>query len=242
MLESSIVKGWLHKRGLSRSDKLLIVLSTFDQPCQIKEMKVRARQEGFAIPKVWNISSILLRSDGLAFRTPEGWEISDEGRQRLNSLGLKSVSTAAASVATDLRALLADLTNEDSRAFMDETIKCHEHSLFRSAVVMSWLAAVHVLQSHVIHHHLAAFNAEASRVDAKWKAAKTADGLSKMKESDFLDRLEAISVIGSDVKKDLKACLTRRNSCGHPNSMKFGPNAVAHQLETLLLNVFKVFQ
>jgi hypothetical protein len=43
-----------------------------------------------------------------------------------------------------------------------------------------------------IKNHLAAFNAEAQRVDPKWRQARTADDLGLMKEQDFLDRLAAI--------------------------------------------------
>jgi hypothetical protein len=93
----------------------------------------------------------------------------------------------------------------------------------------------------VISKHLANFNSEASRVEPKWKPARSPDDLSRMKESDFLDRLVAISVIGKNVKTELKQCLDRRNGCGHPNSLKIGPNTVAHHLEILLLNVFQPF-
>jgi hypothetical protein len=59
-----------------------------------------------------------------------------------------------------------------------------------------------------------------------------------MKESDFLNRLVAIGVIGKNVKQSLKECLDRRNACGHPNSYKLGQNIAAAHIETLLLNVF----
>ena len=96
---------------------------------------------------------------------------------------------------------------------------------------------------HIHANHLAAFNAEALRIDPKWKEAKTTDDLGRMKESDFLDRIAVapLSVIGKSVKKELKDCLDRRNGCGHPNSLKIGPNAVAHHIEILLLNVFQKF-
>jgi len=108
---------------------------------------------------------------------------------------------------------------------------------------MSWLAAVDVLHNHVHANHLAAFNAEAKRIDPKWKYAKTTDDLGRMKESDFLDRIAVapLSIIGKSVKKELKDCLDRRNRCGHPNSLTIGANTVAHHLEILLLNVFKKF-
>ena len=62
-----------------------------------------------------------------------------------------------------------------------------------------------------------------------------------MKEHDFLQVLEAISVIGKSVKNELETCLKLRNGCGHPNSLKIGQNRVAAHLETLVFNVFAVF-
>ena len=104
---------------------------------------------------------------------------------------------------------------------------------------MSWLAAIHVLKIEVLADHLSAFNAEATRVDSKWKKATTTDDIGRMKKSDFLDRIAAISMIGKNVKEKLKECLNTRNACGHPSSLKIGPNAVAHHIEILLLNVFQ---
>jgi hypothetical protein len=242
LLKPTDLKLWLHKRELTPLDKLLLVLGTFDAPCQIGDIKARAREGGFAVPRTWNPSAVLGRSNGLAIRSPNGWELTDQGCDRLRSLGLTHLSPAAASVAHDLRAELVNITNADTRAFVEEAITCFEYQLYRAAIVSSWIAAVQVLQQHVHANHLAAFNAEALRVDAKWKLAKTTDDLGRMKESEFLDRLVALSVIGKNVKAELADCLDRRNGCGHPNSMKLGPNTVAHHLEILLLNIFKVFR
>jgi hypothetical protein len=242
LLKSSDLKVWLHTRELTRLDKLLLVLATFEAPCQIAEIKTRAREGGLRIPSTWNPSITLSRSKGHAIRMPTGWELTDRGRDRLRIRGITHLNPSAANVAHDLRAELANITNADTRLFVEETIKCFEYRLYRAAVVSSWLAAVQVLQQHVHAHHLAAFNTEASRVDAKWKPAKTTDDLGRMKESEFLDRLVALSIIGKNVKAELVECLDRRNGCGHPNSMKLGPNTVAHHLEILLLNVLKAFQ
>jgi hypothetical protein len=106
---------------------------------------------------------------------------------------------------------------------------------------MSWLAAVHVLKLHVFNEHRADFDADAKRVDSKWRTVKSLDDYGRMKESDFLDRIAAISVIGKNVKVELVECLNRRNSCGHPNSYKLGDATVAHHIEILLLNVFSKF-
>jgi hypothetical protein len=181
------------------------------------------------------------KSGGQAIRTPQGWEITDSGRQHLRNLGVTKVSPAAVQIATDLRAQLSNIHDSDTSAFVEEAIKCYEAELYRSAIVMSWLAAVDVLHGCVHAKHLKAFNAEAKRVDAKWKDARTTDDLGRMSESDFLDRIAALSLIGKNVKRELKECLDRRNGCGHPNSLKVGSNTVAHHIEILILNVFSIF-
>jgi len=241
LLNSADLKTWLHRHH-TNLDKLLLILGSFDAPCQVKDMKDRAKGAGFSVPSSWNPSAILGRSKGLAIRTPNGWEITQAGKQHLRNLGVTKISPAAVQVASNLRAELPNIKAADTRAFVEEAIKCHEAELYRSAIVMSWLSAVDVLHNHVHAHHLKAFNAEAKRVESKWKDAKTTDDLGRMGEADFLDRIAGISIIGKNAKKELRNCLDRRNGCGHPNSLKISANTSAHHLEILLLNVFKVFQ
>ncbi|MYH34744.1 MAG: hypothetical protein F4133_13190 [Gammaproteobacteria bacterium] len=240
MLDCADLKTWLH-RDFAQRDILLIVLASFNAPCQIKDLAARAKLAGFRIPKTWNPSNSLRRSKGMAIRTPEGWEITETGKQRLRNLGISKISAAAVQTAIDLRQELSKIRNVDTRSFVEEAIKCYELELYRSAIVMSWMGAISVLYSHVHANHLARFNAEAKRVDPKWKDAITTDDLTRMREAEFLDRIAAISIIGKDVKRALRDCLARRNSCGHPNSLKIRSNTVAHHVEILLLNVFTKF-
>lgn len=241
MLTVNDLKTWLHRNELGHADKLLLTLSTFEAPAKVKELRTRAREAGLKITDAWNPSTSLARSKGLAIHNGAGWQLTDAGREYLHALGVPPANAAATKLAADLRVELAKITDNDTRAFVEEAIRCYEAHLLRSAVVMSWLASVDVLQKHVVNTCLPAFNAEASKADSNWKPAKTADDIGRMKETIFLDRLAAISVIGKNVKDELKACLGLRNGCGHPNSLKLGPNAVAHHLETLLLNVFQKF-
>ena len=241
MLSLPDLKTWLH-RDLDRIDKLLLILASFDSPCQIRDMKERARDAGFNVWTKWNISSSLNRSKGWAIRIPEGWEISDRGRQHLRELGVTNISPAVDQVAIDLRAMIQYIKDEETRSFVEEAIKCYEFGLYRAAVIMAWVGAVAVLYNHVYTNYLGAFNAEAQRVNSKWKAAKTTDDLSTIKETDFLDRIATLSIIGKNVKDQLKDCLKLRNGCSHPNSLEIGANKVASHIEVLLLNVFKKFQ
>jgi hypothetical protein len=194
------------------------------------------------VPLAWNVSDILGKSEGKAIRTPEGWELTEAAKMHLRTLGVSNVSPAAMQVAIDLRAHLEKITDEQTRTFVEEAISCHEAQLYRSAVVMAWLGAVDILHKHVHSSHLTAFNAEAAKVmGKKWKHAVTPDDLGRMGESDFLDRLASLSIIGKNVKIELKTCLDRRNGCGHPNSYQIGVNQSAAHIETLLLNVFQKF-
>lgn len=239
-LDVGVLKQWLHK-PLPPTDKLLLVLASFDTPCSIAELRRRALDAGFKFPNKWNVSAILARTKGLAIRVPEGWELSDSGKQHLGKLGITKLSPTSLQVAADLRSHLLKIKNPTTAAFVEEAIRCHEAQLFRSAIVMSWIAAVDVLYREIVASHLQAFNAEAVKVNSKWKAAVNEDGLSRMGEADFLDRITAINVIGKNTKDELVKCLKLRNGCGHPNSLKVGPNMVATHLEALLLNVFEIY-
>jgi hypothetical protein len=245
LLKPDDLKNWLH-REISNTNKALLVLSTFDRPAKIAEIRDRFKTAGLRKGSEWNLSSLLGGTKGLAINTPSGWELSDAGKQHLHTLGVGNVSPAAVQIATDLRGLLKKIMDEDTKAFVEEAVRCYEFGLYRSAVVMSWLAAMHVLKLEVLNKHLAAFNAEAhhrisQNPKKNWKTAKTTDDLGLMNEAEFLDCLAAISILGKNVKGALVTCLNTRNSCGHPNTFKLGPNVVAHHIEVLLLNVFNAY-
>jgi hypothetical protein len=226
---------------LSLSDKLLLILEFLDHPSSMTDIYDCALKAGVRISTSANPSQALRRTKGMAIRVPDGWEITDAGRQRLSSLGIQHSTDSAIQVTSKLREPLKTVADTDVRAFLEEAIKCSEFKLYRSAIVMSWMAAMRTLHVYVLANYLDTFNAEAARVNSKWKSATTADDLAEMKERDFLERLNGISVIGKNVKTELIDCLNRRNGCGHPNSLKIGPSNVAHHFEVLVLNVFEPF-
>lgn len=230
----------LLQTDLSRSDKVLLAVASFEKPIGLSEVRARAKALGCNMDS-WNLSVILSRNKGQTLNVPGGHEIGDKGRARLQEIGVGKLTPAASQVATNLRAHLSKIGDPDTQAFVEEAIRCYEFGLYRSAIVMSWLAAVDVLHNQVVAHHLSAFNAEAKRVDSRWKPAITADDVGRMKESDFLDRLVAISMIGKNVKDELVKALGLRNGSGHPNSLKVSSNQTAAHVELLLLNVFEKF-
>ena len=179
------------------------------------------------------------------FDLPGGWELSRKGHDHLSDLGVLKNAPNIDKVATDFRAEALKIKDPQTRTFVEEAIACFEYDLFRSAIVMSWLSAVDVLHAFVVAGHLRDFNIQATKDAAKknqfWKIARTTDDLGLMKESEFIETLYKISVIGKNVRDELQLCLKRRNGCGHPNSLKLRDNTAAAHLEILILNVFVKF-
>lgn len=242
MLDPSRLRDLLSQPDYARNEKLFMCLAIApDEAMAVKEIKEAALTAGLNEIHKWNISAILGASKGLVVRTPSGWQLTTDGQRRVVDLVGPLGASPVMPIASSLRSHLPLFADSETKRFLEEAIECFEHGLLRAAVVLSWVGAVSVLHKHVVSSHLSTFNTEAKRRDAKWKLAKNADDLGRMKEMDFLTMLEAISVIGKNVKQELEGCLRLRNSCGHPNSLQIGDARASAHVEILLLNVFQRF-
>ena len=227
MIDAARLKDLLSKQEYSRLDKILLCLAVDDtQSKQVKEIKDLAVSAGLREIKKWNVSASLSSANGMAVRTAEGWELTSDGRKRISEIAGPYASSSAPIVASKVRQHLPSVTDAETKKFIEEAIECYEAGHLRAAVVLSWVGAISVLHKYVIGNRLCEFNAEALRRDSKWKKAKKSDDIGKMKESDFLHILEALSIIGKNVKQELEVCLKLRNSCGHPNSLQIGESRV----------------
>ncbi len=189
----------------------------------------------------WNVSAYFSKAKTLAIRTAGGWELTAAGKAHVAKVAGPLLPSVSALVVSGLRKQLSSIQSAVTRSFVEESVKCLEAKLYRSAIVTSWVGAISVLYDAVIKTHLVAFNAEAIRRDSKWRPAKSADDLSRMKEFDFLQILPALSVLGKNVKDELEVCLKLRNGCGHPNSLVVGEHKASAHVETLMQNVFAKF-
>jgi hypothetical protein len=242
LLSIAELKDLLHQEALSIQDKLLLCLAADPaQPKSISDVRGVALAAGLRKATSLNISRELGRRASLAIRTTEGWELTKDGRVHIQSIAGPFLSAPAISAATSLRSHLPAITNADTKAFLEEAIRCFEAKLLRAAIVLSWVGAVSLIYDHIISKRLADFNTEATRRDANWKSAKTRDDLARMKEHDFLQVCHALSIIGKNVKDELEGCLKLRNGCGHPNSLKVGEHRASAHVETLIQNIFLVF-
>jgi len=242
LLANDQLKNLLHKPEFSTTDRLLLVLASDNATAKpVRVIKKIASDSGLRAAVKWNVSNYLSRSKGRAVRVPDGWELTTDGRTYVASLVGPLAAAPAPSIASKLRVHLSSIANTETRAFAEEGIECFEHRLYRSAVVLTWAGAIALLHDHVVKHKLKEFNAEATHRDAKWRKAKTTDDLGRMKEYDFLQIIEKLSIIGKNVKQELEKQLKLRNGCGHPNTLKISENVVAAHIEILMLNVFAKF-
>ena len=233
----------LVRMELSRLDKLLLILFwNNESPKAIAEIKEVASNNGLRECAKWNVTDTLRKSKGVATLIKGKWILTTPGRAYLVKQKYVEAKNSVLKVdVTDLHTHLSSVKDAHIKNFLEEALSCLESNQKRAAVVFSWVGAVAILYDDVINKHLTAFNAEATRRDAKWKPAKNADDLGKIKEHEFLNILEAISVIGKNVKQELQNCLQLRNGCGHPNTLKIGDRKVAAHIEILILNVFSKF-
>jgi hypothetical protein len=240
-LTSQTLKEAVHRQSLSRTQQLLLCLAANgEEPKSVERILEIAKEAGIPSAGSWDIGELLRKSRSQAIKTPGGWELGPKGRTAVVEL-IGGTGLGPGPAADTLRAELKRITDLDTKAFVDEAIRCYERGLFRAAVVLAWVGAVSVLYKHVIDNKLADFNSEAVRRFPKWKSAKNADDLVRMKEHDFLQVLDGISVIGKSVREELEGCLKLRNGCGHPNSLKIAGSRVAAHIEVLVLNVFSRF-
>lgn len=242
MLPKEFLPDLLSRQDIGRKEKVLIILgSESDSSLEISQIRDIGASAGLREIAKWNLSDVLAKAKGLVVKIKEGWTLTTTGKAFLEENYLQGLSSSTKSSALSLRKHLPNIKSSDTREFVEEAIRCLETDLYRSAIVMSWVGAVSVLYDYVIANALADFNKEATR--RGWKVIKVRDDFTLIKESDFLDVLAGISVLGKNVKEHLKNTnLNLRNSCGHPSSLKLGKHVVEAHIEFLILNVFEKFQ
>lgn len=239
-LSEDQAKAVIHGRGMTRQQQVLVMTAVGAGEKQIDAIKKIALNVGLRAATKWNLSDILRKSKDLTINTPKGWELSAQGAKIVAELAnIRLPSTISKKVVADTRQHLSAISSKDAKEFIEEAVQCLENGQYRAAVVFSWIGAISILHDAVVKNHLTSFNIEALKRDSKWKAAKNSDDLGRMKEYNFLDVLEAIGLIGNNVKQTLQSqCLKLRNACGHPSSLKIGELVVAAHIELLILNVY----
>ncbi len=104
--------------------------------------------------------------------------------------------------------------------------------------MLSWVGALWLLYERAFNSDVRALVKEAQAKYKNFQVANIEDFSKIHKESDFLEFAEKVQVITKTERKELVACLDRRNDAGHPNDFEPGEGLVAGHLEVLIKHVF----
>jgi hypothetical protein len=231
----------LARRDVSKTDKYLLIVAMHDGPMKAADIRAVARTNGWR-EGASNVPSSFLGQTRSAIYLPNGWTVTEACKAQLCERGLLDPAGVLTPVTQQLEKFLLDVHDADKSRFVEEAIQCVRNRAYRAAIVLTWLGAVYLLYTHVLNGKLTAYNAEGLRQFPKsWKDAENVDDLAKKKESDFLKVLEGMRVLTPGEHKELKSCLDRRNTAGHPNSHAFEEVVVGAHIQTLISVVYRKY-
>ncbi len=241
LIDRQILLNLLGQSDLSRVDKLLVCLADQENVARpVKEIRSVALDAGLRQVAKWNISSILSRSSGLAVRSTRGWEITSKGRTRVMEIIGNNNKSRQPMILSKMHDCLPAIKDPTTLAFVEEAVSCAECGLYRSAVVLSWVGAVALLQDYVFSRHWDTFR-NAVQKEKRLKDITSKNDLTYMHERDFINMLVDHSILDRNVARELQICRELRNACGHPNQLEIGELRIASHLEVLVKNVFTKF-
>ena len=234
----------LSDKKFTNKEKILYAISQFPDGITTSGLNEYLLKNGFDAKNVLkNLTQHLNSYKGLIVKIDsKDWKLNKNGENFIKENSEFSLGTDEKVEIKKLKALLKNIKDPQILTFLTEAVKCSEENLFRAAIVLSWVGAVSILHDYTFKNRLKDYNiAGRSRFIKDWKDAKVVTDLSNIKETNFLQLILDIGIIDKNVKPELDACLKRRNSCGHPNSLKVGTHTVNSHIEILILNVFEKF-
>lgn len=225
-------------KDITKTDKYLLIVGHHDGPVKGADIRAIAKENGWK-EGAKSVPAPFLTKSKHALLLPKGWTLTGPGRATLEDRGLISKIGVLTPVTRTLEKYILDLHDPDKARFVEEAIACVKNKSYRAAIVLTWVGALYLMYNYVLREKLSEFNAEINRRHPKSKLAGTVDDLAGLKEAEFLNVLEHISVITKAEAKELGSCLDRRNTAGHPNSHTFTEVGVGNHIETLISSVYR---
>lgn len=234
----------LSEKKFSNKVKILFAISQFPLGITTSDLAKYLLSNGFSGNNILkNLTQHLNSYKGLIVKIDsKDWKLNKNGENFIKENCEFSLGGDEKVEIKKLQVLLKNIKDPQILSFLTEAVKCSEENLFRAAIVLSWVGAVSILYDYTFKNKLKEYNiAGNARFPKDWKDAKVVTDFSNIKETNFLQLILDIGIIDKNVKPELDACLKRRNSCGHPNSLKVGTHTVNSHIEILILNVFEKF-
>jgi hypothetical protein len=191
----------------------------------------------------WNLTDILRKAsfEGQVAQLQSGWKLLPPGVELLKQAGMGLDAPLIGEIRHDLRKHLTQVGDAERRRFLEEAIGCFDAGHSRAAIVLSWVGAAHILQEHIVTHHLTAFNAAGVDRFPNFKPIRNIRDFGPLTEDDILQLCQDASILSKAEKQELKERLGLRNRCGHPNPLVVEEHVAASHVATLLKNVYTRF-
>lgn len=228
----------ISNKKIKKTDKLLLILYHIDRPLSTAEIKKIAMDHGWRGVEQENISAFL-NASRFATLIKGHWKINSQGKAYIIEKKFVIEEVIITPIIKKLEETIKDVKDQDYRRFLGEALECLKIQSYRSAIVLSWVGAIYLLQKNVFEKHIKKFNIELLIHYPKEKIAKDFDDFLSLKDGKFLSIINKIKLISDGEYKELKACLDRRNEAGHPNSTVFDELTTAHHISQLSKIIFQ---
>lgn len=208
---------------------------------QIRKRLADARVQGAAkvnVPDVLNKSGELADTDGV-----EGgrrlWLLTETGREHVrNLLGLPANEPEIEHDVATLTALVAKVSDEDVRDYLNEAVKCLRVGALRACVVFVWAAAARAIQTEMMNKGSTAATAAVQKHDPKARSINKIDDFAYVKEAVQLLAAMGLGILDKSEKDTLGEALDLRNRCGHPSKYQPGVKKVSAFVEDVTSILF----
>lgn len=191
------------------------------------------------VPDVLNRSGAFVDSPG-SDGTRRLWKLTDTGLQEVRrQLDLPEAEPEIEHDVSTLIKLAVKVSDEDSRDFIEEAIKCLQIGALRAAVVFLWSGAIRTLDQIAWLLGVAKVNAAIQTHDPKAGPLRKVDDFANVKDSVALRAFQDLGILDKGQKATLEEALNLRNRCGHPTSYRPGEKKVSSFIEDVVGIVFQ---
>lgn len=199
----------------------------------VRRLLTRAR-----IPnaRAFNVPQILSRSVPNVHQAGERgfWAITETGERRLiDEFALRLPDAAATTDVATLERLAEAVTDEATRDYINEAVRCHRAGARRASVVFLWSGAVAALRETIWKYGASTIEARLQVHNPKARFKKQAD-FAYVKDADLIQVAQDIELFDKSQKKRLGEALDLRNDCGHPVKYRPGEHKVSSFIEDVV--------
>jgi hypothetical protein len=208
---------------------------------ELRQALKSARTKGWAkvnVADVLSKSGPLVDTSGLQGKK-RLWNLTDSGRERVRVLlGLPKADVEIEHDVGTLEDVVARITDDDTRDYLEEGLKCLQVGALRACTVFLWVAAIRTIHASMMTKGVKSVTAALQKHDLKARPIKSLDDFAHVKDATALLAAKELGILDKNQKDTLTEALNLRNRCGHPGKYRPGVKKVSAFVEDITSIVF----